>query len=97
VFDDVALFAPDGPLDLTSLDAIEIAIAIEREYKVKMKNISSARDYFQSSPRWPTTSPKRAERRWRSAFRVMARRWAKAGNRGASRDPRFHRHQLSGP
>ncbi len=48
VSDDVALFAPDGPLDLTSLDAIAIAIAIEREYKVKMKNISSARDYFQS-------------------------------------------------
>lgn len=48
VADDAVLFAPDGPLDLTSLDAIEIAIAIEREYKVKMKNVSSARDYFQS-------------------------------------------------
>ena len=48
VADDAVLFAPDGPLDLTSLDAIEIAIAIEREYKVKMKNMSSARDYFRS-------------------------------------------------
>jgi len=48
VADDAVLFAPDGPLDLTSLDAIEIAVAIEREYKVKMKNMSSARDYFQS-------------------------------------------------
>jgi acyl carrier protein len=48
VADDAILFAPDGPLDLTSLDAIEIAIAIEREYKVKMKNMSSARDYFRS-------------------------------------------------
>ncbi|MBI5544813.1 MAG: acyl carrier protein [Deltaproteobacteria bacterium] len=48
VDDDAVLFAADGPLDLTSLDAIEIAIAIEREYKVKMKNMSSARDYFRS-------------------------------------------------
>jgi len=48
VADDAPLFAPGGPLDLTSLDAIEIAIAIEREYKVKMQNMSSARDYFQS-------------------------------------------------
>ena len=48
VADDAMLFAPDGPLDLTSLDAIEIAIAVEREYKVKMKNMSSARDYFRS-------------------------------------------------
>ena len=45
---DAFLFDPDGPLDLTSLDAIEIAIAVEREYKVKMKNMSSARDYFKS-------------------------------------------------
>ena len=48
VSDDLALFDPNGPLDLTSLDAIEIAIAVEREYKVKMQNMSSARDYFQS-------------------------------------------------
>jgi acyl carrier protein len=48
VDDEAILFAPDGPLDLTSLDAIEIAIAIEREYKVKMMNVSSARDCFRS-------------------------------------------------
>jgi acyl carrier protein len=46
--DDDPMFASDGVLGLTSLDAIEIAVAIEREYKVKMKNVSSAREIFRS-------------------------------------------------
>ena len=48
VDDEEPIFSEDGVLGLTSLDAIEIAVAIEREYKVKMKNMSSARDVFRS-------------------------------------------------
>lgn len=48
VADDAPIFSEDGVLGLTSLDAIEIAVAIEREYKVKMKNMSSAREVFSS-------------------------------------------------
>ncbi len=48
VEDDELLFGPTSRLGLTSLDAIEIAIGIERELKVKMSNMSSARDYFRS-------------------------------------------------
>jgi acyl carrier protein len=48
VADDAPLFSEDGVLGLTSLDAIEIAVAVEREYKVKLKNMSSAREIFSS-------------------------------------------------
>jgi acyl carrier protein len=48
VDDEAILFGPTSQMDLTSLDAIEIAIGIEREFKVKMQNLSSARDYFKS-------------------------------------------------
>lgn len=48
VDDDALLFGPTSPMGLTSLDAIEIAIGIEREFKVKMANMSSAREYFRS-------------------------------------------------
>jgi acyl carrier protein len=46
--DEAVLFGGAGGMDLTSLDAIEIAMAIERELKLKMRNMSSARGYFRS-------------------------------------------------
>ncbi len=48
VADEAPMFSADSVLGLTSLDAIEIAVAVEREYKVKMKNVSSAREVFAS-------------------------------------------------
>lgn len=48
VGDDDILFHGTGALSLTSLDSIEIAVALEREFGLKMQNVSSARDHFQS-------------------------------------------------
>jgi acyl carrier protein len=48
VEDDAPLFGAEGPLELTSLDAVEIAMAVEHEFKVKVENMSSAREYFRS-------------------------------------------------
>jgi acyl carrier protein len=44
--DDDALFA--GGLGLDSIDALEIVVMLESEFGIKVKNESSARDYFKS-------------------------------------------------
>jgi acyl carrier protein len=44
--DDDALFA--GGLGLDSIDALEIVVMLETEFGIKVKNESSARDYFRS-------------------------------------------------
>ena len=44
--DDDPLFA--GGLGLDSIDALEIVVMLETEFGVKVKNESSARDYFRS-------------------------------------------------
>src|SRR5579863_3227092 len=48
VNDDAILFDKDGPLGLTSLDAVEIAVVLEHEFAVEFKNTSSIRECFQS-------------------------------------------------
>lgn len=72
VDDDAILFSPDGPLDLTSLDAIEIAIAVEREYKVKMQNISTARDCFRSVATLADFISSHADPALRERFKAVA-------------------------
>lgn len=44
--DDDPLF--DGGLGLDSIDALEIVVMLESEFGIKVKNESSARDYFKS-------------------------------------------------
>ncbi|MGA7615663.1 MAG: phosphopantetheine-binding protein [Thermoanaerobaculia bacterium] len=44
--DDDPLF--DGGLGLDSIDALEIVVMLEAEYGVKIRNESSARQYFRS-------------------------------------------------
>ncbi|MCU1245592.1 MAG: Acyl carrier protein [Acidobacteria bacterium] len=44
--DDEPLFA--GGLGLDSIDALEIVVMLESEFGIKVKNESSARDYFLS-------------------------------------------------
>jgi acyl carrier protein len=44
--DDEPLF--DGGLGLDSIDALEIVVMLETEFGIKVKNESSARDYFRS-------------------------------------------------
>jgi acyl carrier protein len=44
--DDQPLF--DGGLGLDSIDALEIVVMLETEFGIKVKNESSARDYFRS-------------------------------------------------
>ncbi|HYI09750.1 MAG TPA: phosphopantetheine-binding protein [Thermoanaerobaculia bacterium] len=44
--DDDPLFA--GGLGLDSIDALEIVVMLESEFGIKVKNESSARDYFRS-------------------------------------------------
>ena len=44
--DDEALF--DGGLGLDSIDALEIVVMLESEFGIKVKNESSARQYFRS-------------------------------------------------
>ena len=46
--DDEILFGPTTRVGLNSLDAVEIALNIDDAYGVKLKNSSSAREYFQS-------------------------------------------------
>ena len=45
--DDAPLFGQE-PLNLTSLDAIEIAVALEYQFGIDLKNASSLREYFKS-------------------------------------------------
>jgi acyl carrier protein len=42
------LIGGDGALRLDSLDAVEIAVALQNRFNVKIKNVSSARSYFKS-------------------------------------------------
>ncbi|MBK5259505.1 MAG: acyl carrier protein [Thermoanaerobaculia bacterium] len=44
--DDEQLFG--GGLGLDSIDALEIVVMLESEFGIKVKNESSARDYFKS-------------------------------------------------
>jgi acyl carrier protein len=44
--DDQPLF--DGGLGLDSIDALEIVVMLETEFGIKVKNETSARDYFRS-------------------------------------------------
>ena len=46
ISDDEPLFA--GGLGLDSIDALEIVVMLESEFGIKVKNESSARDYFKS-------------------------------------------------
>jgi len=46
--DDGILFDKNGPLGLTSLDAVEIAVVLEHEFGVEFKNTSSIRECFRS-------------------------------------------------
>ena len=46
ISDDDALFG--GGLGLDSIDALEIVVMLESEFGIKLKNESSARDYFKS-------------------------------------------------
>jgi acyl carrier protein len=48
VADDAILFDKTGPLGLTSLDAVEIAVVLEHEFEVEFKNTSSIRECFRS-------------------------------------------------
>ena len=47
VQDDEVLFGT-APLHLSSLDAVEIAVALEYQFGVELKNASSLREYFRS-------------------------------------------------
>ncbi len=47
VKDDDVLFGTE-PLHLSSLDAVEIAVALEYRFGVELKNASSLREHFQS-------------------------------------------------
>ncbi len=46
--DDGILFDKNGPLGLTSLDAVEIAVVLEHEFGVEFQNTSSIRECFRS-------------------------------------------------
>ena len=48
ITDDERLIRGEGRLDLGSLDAIEIAAAIDKEYGVRIEDLSVARDAFRS-------------------------------------------------
>ncbi len=47
IADDAPLFG-GPPMNLTSLDAVEIAVAIEYQFGVDLQNASSVREYFAS-------------------------------------------------
>ena len=46
--DDAPLFG-GPPMNLTSLDAVEIAVALEYQFGVDLQNASSVREYFASA------------------------------------------------
>lgn len=46
--DDQPLFAPDSPLGLDSLSALELLSAIEYTFKVRFENDGSAKQHFES-------------------------------------------------
>jgi acyl carrier protein len=46
--DEQPLFAPENPLGLDSVSALELLSAIEYTYKVRFENDGSARQHFES-------------------------------------------------
>lgn len=48
ITDDERLIRGEGKLDLGSLDAIEIAAAIDKEYGVRIEDLSAAKAAFRS-------------------------------------------------
>jgi len=44
----IALIGPDSPLELDSLDAVEIVVAVQRKYGVRIGGQQSGRDVLQS-------------------------------------------------
>lgn len=47
ILDEAPLFG-GPPMNLTSLDAVEIAVALEHQFGVDLQNASSVREYFMS-------------------------------------------------
>lgn len=45
---DIALIGPDSPLGLDSLDAVEIVVAVQRKYGVRIGGQQSGREVLQS-------------------------------------------------
>ncbi len=45
---DAPLLGPDSPLGLDSLDAVEIVVAVQKEYSVRIGGESSARQVLES-------------------------------------------------
>lgn len=46
--DDAILVGPDSPLEIDSLDAIEIVAAVEKKYGVRINNVDTAQQLLKS-------------------------------------------------
>ena len=46
--DDEPLIDPSSPLGIDSLDAVEIVVALEKKYKVRIRDINTSRQVLQS-------------------------------------------------
>ena len=45
---DAPLIGPDSPFDLDSLDAVEVVVAVQRKYDVRIESQESSRQVLQS-------------------------------------------------
>ncbi|PLX76808.1 MAG: acyl carrier protein [Desulfuromonas sp.] len=45
---DLPLIGPDSPFDLDSLDAVEIVVAVQKTYGVRIANDNTSREVLQS-------------------------------------------------
>jgi acyl carrier protein len=45
---DAPLIGPDSPFDLDSLDAVEVVVAVQRKYNVRIESTESSRQVLQS-------------------------------------------------
>ncbi len=45
---DAPLIGPDSPFDLDSLDAVEVVVAVQRKYNVRIESSESSRQVLQS-------------------------------------------------
>lgn len=45
---DAPLIGPDSPFDLDSLDAVEVVVAVQRKYNVRIESQESSRQVLQS-------------------------------------------------
>lgn len=45
---DAPLIGPDSPFDLDSLDAVEVVVAVQRKYNVRIESTKSSRQVLQS-------------------------------------------------